>query len=291
MYLVAMRHGLRATLFSLVLIGIAAPATAMDVAPVPGNNATKDTPKGTAKTAPKAKNTAPLPAPDRVEISVPYPNAGMYLYRGIYGSFAGGRSREADTSAAKEWQGPLFQWQGEVGYFYTPWFSAGVGFRINAGSPSDSNLTVENRYFLTTRAHKAWPRIAGYVGMRFGVDDVNFSLRSEDTLDLGEPFRETNAAMGLEAGLGWKFSRYAGFTLGQRMDVSLVRQSADNPHRALNFMTQPGIAVDMVRVNPALGDHVKALYLLTEFQFGQSLPERGDWTRQFAWITGLSLAF
>lgn len=282
-----MRHALRAALVSCVLSGPAARAPAMDavdLAPVAGGH-------GASKPAEKAKKTAPAPAAHRVEISIPYPNAGMYLYRGIYGSFAGGRSRDADTAAGSEWQNPLFQWQGEVGYFYTEYFSAGVGFRINAGSPADSNLTVENRYFLTLRGHKAWARAAAYLGMRFGVDDVNFSLRTADTLDLSEPLRETNTAVGLESGLGWKISRHVGLTLGQRMDVSLVRQSVDNPHRALNFMTQPGIAIDMLRVKPALGDHVKAFYLLTEFQFGQSLPERGDWTRQFAWITGLSIAF
>ena len=228
---------------------------------------------------------------DRVEISIPYPNAGMYLYRGIYGSFAGGRSREADTASAKGWQDPLFQWQGEVNYYYTPWFSGGVGFRINAGAPSDSQQTVENRYFLLTRFHKAWPRAAVYAGARLGVDDVNFSLRPRDTLNLVEPLRETNAGLGLEAGLGWKFVRYAGFTLGQRMDISLVRQHAENPNRGLNFMTQPGFALDMVRIRPELYEHVKAFYLLTEMQFGQSLSESGDWRYQFAWIVGLSLAF
>jgi hypothetical protein len=282
-----MRHALRAALLSCVLSGLAVRAPAMDAVDLAPAAFRYDA----SKPAAKAKKAEPSPAPGRVEISVPYPNAGMYLYRGIYGSFAGGRSRDADTASGREWQNPLFQWQGEVGYFYTRYFSAGVGFRINAGSPADSNLTVENRYFLALRGHKAWPRAAAYLGMRVGVDDVNFSLRSEDTLDLSEPLRETNTALGLESGLGWKVSRYVGLTLGQRMDVSLVRQSADNPHRALNFMTQPGIAVDMLRVKPALGDHVKAFYLLTEFQFGQSLPERGDWTRQFAWITGLSLAF
>lgn len=242
-----------------------------------------------------ARGVAPeLSAPPpsrRVEISIPYPNASMYLYRGIYGSFAGGRAREADTAAAQTWQDPLFQWQGEVGYFYTEWFSGAVGFRINAGAPSDSQQTVENRYYVSTRFHKAGPRAAGYAGLRLGVDDVNFSLRTRDSTDLTRPFRETNAAVGLEAGGGWKFSRYAGFTLGQRLGVSLVRQSADNPHRGLTFVTQPGVAVDMVRVNPALGRHVKAFYLLTEFQFGQVLSETGGWHKQIAWITGLSIAF
>jgi hypothetical protein len=300
MYLVLMRHGFRPglrvvpLLISLVLCHSAAAVSASSGA---GESAARDNPNGgsSAKTtpAPKKKKPArvPLPPPDRVEISIPYPNAGMYLYRGIYASFAGGRSYQADTASAKGWQDPLFQWQGEVGYFYREWFSGGAGFGINAGAPSDSQQTVQNRYYLITRFHHAFPRAAGYVGLRLGMDDVNFALQSSDTADLGEPLRETNAAVGLEAGGGWKFSRYGGLTLGQRMDVSLVRQSAKSPNRAVTFMTQPGLAIDMVRVHPLLGTNVKAFYLLTELQFAQSLSESGEWTQQFAWITGLSLAF
>lgn len=261
------------------LAALAAPAAAQ-----------KTSPRPTATQAPAAERPAPPPLA-RVEVSVPYPNAGMYLYRGIYGSFAGGGSREADTASAGEWRDALFQWQGEVGYFYTSWFSGGVGFRINAGAPSDSQQVVKNRYFLLTRLHKAWPKAAVYAGMNLGVDDVNFSLSSVDTGTLAEPFRETNAGLGFEAGGGWKFSRHVSATLGQRMDVSLVRQSADNPHRALNFMTQPGLALDLLRVSPALGSNVKALYLLGELQVGHTLSEQGSWRRQFAWITGLSVAF
>ena len=227
----------------------------------------------------------------RVEVSIPYPNAGMYLYRGIYGSFAGGGSRERDSSAVDAWREPLFQWQGEVGYFYTEWFSGGFGFRINAGAPSDSQQTVKNRYFLLTRIHKAWPSAAVFGGIHLGVDDVSFSLSSGDTAVLTKPLRETNAGLGFEVGGGWKFSRYVGATLGQRMDVSLVRQSAGNPHRTVNFMSQPGLALDLLRVHPPLGAHVKALYVFSELQFGRTLTEHGLWTRQFAWITGLSAAF
>jgi hypothetical protein len=97
--------------------------------------------------------------------------------------------------------------------------------------------------------------------------------------------------VGMALGYGWKFSRYAGFTLGQRADVSLVRQNPSSPHRALNFLTQPGLALDVVRVFPSLGENVKAFYLFSELQFGQTLPERGDWIRQDSWIVGVSLGF
>jgi hypothetical protein len=248
-----------------------------------------------AQAAPRAPVTKPAPpnTPQKqlVEVSIPYPNAGIYLYRGIYGSFAGGLSREADTTSGKEWQDALFQWQGEVGYFYTSFFSGGIGFRINAGAPSDSQQIVKNRYFLLARVHKAWPKAAAYAGLNLGVDDVNFSLNSSDTGTFAEPFQETNAGLGFEVGGGWKFSPYVAATLGQRMDISLVRQSADNPYRALNFVTQPGLTLDLLRVHSVLGTNVKALYLLTECQFGQSLTEQGTWRDQFAWVMGLSVAF
>jgi len=244
---------------------------------------TGDAPETRTDKAPRLQNS--------VEVSIPYPNAGIYLYRGIYGSFAGGRSRDADTAATKKWQEPLFQWQGEVGYFYTDWFSGGIGFRINAGAPTDSQQIVKNRYFLITRVHKAWPRAAAYAGMTLGVDDVNFSLSPSDTGTLAEPFTQTNAGLGFEVGGGWKITRPLGVTLGQHLDFSLVRQSADNPHRAINFTTQPGLALDLIRVHPALGTNVKAFYLLTELQYGRTFSEVGDWRRQLAWITGLSVAF
>jgi hypothetical protein len=234
---------------------------------------------------PKLVPAKALPAPDRVEVSIPYPNAGMYMYRGIYASFAGGQSRNDAESD------PLFQWQGEAGYYYTPWFSGGVGFRINAGSPSDESQRVDNRYFLLTSFHKAWPRAAGYAGLRIGVDDVTFSLKSNDTLDLSDRLSEQHVGVGVGLGAGWKFSRLWGATLGQRLDASLVRQNAANPYRALNLMTQPGIALDLLRLNPQLENNVKAFYLLSEVQVGQSLSENGDWSQSFAWILGMSIAF
>src|SRR5690606_1930552 len=124
-----------------------------------------------------------LRPPERVSVSIPYPNAGVYLHRGIYGSVAGGRwaSQMPDSASSRTiWQDPLYHWQGELGYFYTHWFSGGVGFRINAGSPGDELQTVKTRYFVMLRLHKSWPRSAAYLGARVGVDDVNFTLLPKD---------------------------------------------------------------------------------------------------------------
>ena len=240
--------------------------------------------------APVVKKGKVFAKPQRVEVSIPYPNAGMYLYRGIYGSFAGGRYQATDSAGPRD---PLFQWQGEVVYFYTDWFSSGMSYKINAGEPSDSSQEVKNRYILVARFHKAWPTAAVYTGFNLGVDDVTVSLTpSTDTVSaLTEPLKETNASLGLEVGGGWKFSYYVGATLGQRMDVSLVRQNESDRNRALNFHTSPGLALDVLKLAPSLREQVKGLYWLAEVQFGQQLLESGTWRRDFAWITGVSLAF
>ena len=240
--------------------------------------------------APVLKKGAVFPKPQRVEVSIPYPSAGMYLYRGIYGSFAGGRYQATDSSGPRD---PLFQWQGEIVYYYTDWFSSGMSYKINAGEPSDSSQEVKNRYILVARFHKAWPTAAVFVGLNLGVDDVTVSLTpSTDTVNaLVEPLKETNASVGVEAGGGWKFSKYVGATLGQRMDVSLVRQNESDRNRALNFRTSPGVALDILKMAPSLREQVKGLYGLFEVQFGQQLLESGTWRRDIAWITGISLAF
>lgn len=273
--------------FGLALALASAPAEAFsDLAPRAENAGVRIGGKSLAP--------GPLTAPDRIEVSIPYPNAGMYLHRGIYGSFAGGRNyvQYEDTAlTARPWQDALFQWQGEIGYYYTEWFSAGVGFRIVAGSPNDDQQTVKNRYYLLTRFHKAWPRSAMYLGARLGTDDVSFTLLNDDTTGVGGKLRESNISLGLTYGYGWKFSRYAGFTFGESVDESLVPQNPGSPHRTINFLSQPGLALDVVRVFPSLGEYVKAFYLLSEFQAGQSLSERGRWVQQYSWILGTSMGF
>ncbi len=273
MYLPTMPARLIATLSLAVTSALAAPAVSRP--PVPASE--------------------PSRPPVRVAVSIPYPNAGVFMHRGIYGSFAGGRwkGQAADTATGDPvWQDPLYQWQGELGYFYTHWFSGGVGFRINAGSPNDELQTVKNRYFVMLRVHRSWPSAAVYLGARVGVDDVSFALLAkDDTTGLGGRLSESNAGVGLAFGSGWKFSRHLSATFGQRVDVSLVRQNPDNPHRTLEFLSQPGLALDLVKVFPSLGENLKAFYLFTEWQAGQTLSERGDWLRQSSWITGLSMGF
>ena len=271
---------------SRLLSVLLASALAWSVAPA-RSQTTKTAPVKKPAPKPPVKRVVP-PARSQVEISIPYPNAGMYLYRGIYGSFTGGRFHETDSTAVETWKDPIFQWQGEVSYFYTDWFSSGFGFKINSGETQGRQF-VENRYFLLGRFHKAWRRAAVYSGINLGVNDVSVSLSSVDTLGFDEPLQETNAAIGLETGGGWKFSKYVGATLGQRVDVSIAPRVSGK--RAISFHTQPGLALDMTRVAPSLRESVKALYILGEGQFGQQLTDEGDWGRDFAWIVGISLAF
>jgi hypothetical protein len=281
---------------SAVLFGLALASAGLAADPVAGEGVSDVAADAATRVDSRslASRLAKLTPPDRIEVSIPYPNAGMYLHRGIYGSFAGGEfaTQVPDSLTGKiHWEEALYHWQGEIGYFYTEWFSGGVGFRIDAGSPNDDQQTVKNRYYLLARFHKSWPRAAMYLGGRVGTDDVSFALLSDDTTGVGDRLRESNLGVGFSFGYGWKFTRHLGVTFGQRADISLVRQNPSSPHRAVEFLSQPGLALDLVRVFPALGDNVKAFYLLTEAQLGQSLPERGKMTRQAAWIFGTSMAF
>ncbi len=219
--------------------------------------------------------------------SIPYPNGSMYLEHGIEGSFSGGWYHNYGDTLG------LYQWQGAVEYYYTPWFSGGVGFKMNAGEPSDSTQTVLNRFFLIGRVHKAWNQAAVYTGAQFGFDNLNISLQSpSDSVGFFRaPLVETNASFAWEWGLGWKFSRFAGATLGQRIELSLVGQNIDNVEGSVNMRTLPGVAVDLLALFPPLRETVKAFYLFNEYQFGRLFLESGSHTRDFAWILGSNLAF
>ena len=223
----------------------------------------------------------------RHETSIPYPNGGMYLRRGIHGAFSGGRHKNQGEA-----QG-LYQWQGEMGYFYTPWLSGGIGFKMNAGEPSDSVQKVKNRFFIMGRFHyKPLSRISGYFGTQVGVDDLNVSLSPvADSGNFREPLRETNAGMDFELGLGWKLTRHFGLTFAQRLELSLVGEESQNPESAVNFRSLPGVALDLLPFFPTLGETVKALHVFTELQFGKLIRASDSRSRDFAWIGGVSLAF
>jgi hypothetical protein len=224
-------------------------------------------------------------APLRYQSAIPYPNGALYLRRCIHGAFSGGRYRNYGEDQS------LYQWQGEMGYFYTPWLSGGFGFKMNAGEPSDSTQKVKNRFFIIGRAHHSWKQAAGYFGAQIGLDDLNVSLTPlADSGNFREPLRETNAGLDLEFGLGWKFSRYVGATLGQRLELSLVGEE-QNPESAVNFRGMPGLALDMLPLFPGLRETVKAFHVFSELQVGRLIRENVSRRQDFAWVIGASLAF
>jgi len=142
------------------------------------------------------------------------------------------------------------------------------------------------------RFHKAWPKFAGYLGIQLGVDDLNLSLTPLDTLNFQEPLRQINAGLAIDYGLGWKFSRYVAATFGQRFEASLVGEATENPEQgSINFRTLPGLTLDILELKPSLRSNVKALYIFAETQFGQLVLENRSKRTDFAWITGVSLAF
>lgn len=218
--------------------------------------------------------------------STPYPGGALYLSRGIAGAFLGGQTRNMGEDQS------LFQWQGEVAYFYTPWFSAGAGFLVTAGEPSDTAQKVHNRYFLHVRFHKAWNGLAIYAGPRIGLDNLNVLTGSSNTDSLVRvPIQNTNAGLGFDVGGGWKFSRWVGLTFGGAAEYSLVGEENSLFGNNLNIHLLPGLAFDILAFSDHLRELVPALYITLEYQSGFLLFERGQHRREEAGIGGISLAF
>jgi hypothetical protein len=220
-------------------------------------------------------------------LSIPYPNGAIYLSRGISGAFLGGKHHNLGDPQS------LFQWQGEIGYFYTPWFSGGAGYKIIAGEPSNTEQKIVNRYFLLTRFHKAWNRVAIYAGPQLALDNLNVLSGAQTASDsvLRAPIKNTNAGLGLDLGLGWKFSRWVGFTMGSNVQYSLVGEEDSKNNNALNLHILPGFAVDILSFTETLRELVPAMYVTVEFQEGFLLFEKSGHRNDQAAIMGIGLAF
>lgn len=235
----------------------------------------------------------PIPAQDRPAFrevrSVPYPSGALYLRKGITGAFLGGKYRNLGEDKS------LYQWQGEVGYFYTPWFSAGLAFKINAGEPSETEQKVLNRYYANVRFHKAWTRASIYAGPQIGVDNLNIlsGPPPEDTLDkvIRDPINNTNMGLGIEAGLGWKVSRWGGVTLGTITEYSLVDDEKSIFGNDLNLRLVPGVAVDVLAFTDTLRELVPALYVTLEAHLGFLVLQHDRRNTDRAFLMGVGLAF
>lgn len=228
-------------------------------------------------------------APLREVRSIALPGGSMHLRQGIIGGFLGGKYRNPGENKS------LYQWQGEAAYFYKPWLSGGASFKIIAGEPSDVEQKVQNRYFINLRFHKAWPTLGLYAGPQLGLENLNILTGAPgvDTLAeaIKEPFRNTNASLGLEMGGGWKFSRWVGLTMGSLAEYSLVGRPGTTFGDNLNIRLSPGIAVDLLAFTDNLRKVVPALYLHVEGQVGFLLFERAERNTDQAILMGIGLAF
>lgn len=217
--------------------------------------------------------------------SIPYPNGAIYLRRGLTGAFLGGKHRNPGEDLS------LYQWQGEMGYFYTPWFSGGVGFKITAGEPSDSAQKIFNRYFLNVRLHHSWSAAAMYLGAQLGMGNLNILKSSSKKNEIQTPIQNTKPTLGLDLGGGWKFSRFLGATLGSNLEYSLVDEEGVGTTNALNLHLNPGISLDILAFTETLRELVPAFYVNLEYQGGFLIFEKSDLKQDHATVLGVGFAF
>jgi hypothetical protein len=253
---------------------------------------------GATETAGAPKRIPDVVGPVFHEVrSIPYPNGALYVNQGLNGAFLGGKHRNKGEEQS------LFQWQGELGYYYSPHISGGVGFRITAGEPVDNDQAkaqkIFNRYFINLRFHQAWDDLALYVGPQLGVGNLNILTdSSSDTtktaignVPFSDKITNTKPTLGLDAGGGWKFSRYLGATLGGNLEYSLVDEEGVGTTNALNLHLNPGLSLDILSFTDTLRELVPAFYLYVEFQFGFLIFEKTGHREDQTAVMGLGLAF
>lgn len=267
----------RAALFLLLLGGL-----------IPGRSlaGTIEGPQGTAGEAPVAPlPELPIDSIRAAEVrSVPYPNGAMYLDHGIAGAFMGGKR-------GVHGENNLFQWQGELSYYYTPYFSGGLSFRIIAGEPTDTKQTIFNRYFAHARFHKAWDRFAIYAGPQIGVGNINILTDSIAHKKVFEPLKNTKPTLGLDFGGGWKATHYFGATLGANAEYSFVDEVDVGTTNAINLHISPGISLDVIALTDSLKNLVPAFYVYAEFQSGFLISQGSGQRQDQAYVMGVGLAF
>jgi hypothetical protein len=231
------------------------------------------------------EDAEPIRSAERIIRSIAYPNGALYMSRGLTGAFLGGKHKNLGEDQS------LYQWQGELGYYYTPYFSGGVGFKITAGEPSNLAQKIFNRYFLNVRLHKAWDKVALYSGLQVGMGNLNILTGSPSDSLIQAPIKNTKPTLGLDLGGGWKFNKYLGFTLGNNLEYSLVDEEGVGVSNALNIHVNPGLALDLLAFTDSLHELVPALYFYIEFQRGILIFEKKDKREDQAGVMGLGLAF
>jgi hypothetical protein len=246
----------------------------------------------------QSKNQDLPPKPETTDLTapevhaIPYPNGALYLNRGISAAFMGGKHQNVGEEQN------LYQWQGEIGYFYRPWFSGGLGFKITAGEPSSREQKIINRYFINTRFHKAWDKVAIYAGPQLGLNNLN--LLTDSTTDttgvipiprIGDQIKNTKPTLGLDLGGGWKFNRILGFTLANHIEYSLVNEEGVGSTNVLNVHLNPGVSLDVLAFTHTLKELIPAMFLNAELQGGFLLFEEKKKSKDWAMVGGIGLAF
>jgi hypothetical protein len=229
------------------------------------------------------EDAEPVRSAGRIIQSIAYPNGALYMSRGITGAFLGGKHKNLGEDLS------LYQWQGELGYYYTPYFSGGAGFKITAGEPSDSAQKIFNRYFINVRLHRAWDKVAVFAGLQLGMGNLNILTGSPS--DSLIKIDNTKPTLGLDLGGGWKFSKYVGLTLGNNLEYSLVDEEGVGVSNALNIHVNPGLAVDLLAFADSMRELVPALYFYVEFQRGILVFEKKNKREDQAGVMGFGLAF
>ncbi len=237
-----------------------------------------------AKNKDSLQYTAPLK-------TIPYPSGALYIDQGLCGAFMGGKVQTDGDSKS------LFQWQGEMSYYYVPYFSGGFGFRIRAGEPSDSAQIILNRYFLLMRFHFTTNNFAFFIGPKIGVDNLNViqdtTLKTSPTKILNPLLENNNVSFALDLGGGINFYKWFGLTLGSNIEYSRLlfgNQTIDGDN-TLNIHLSPGVAFNLLNLSPSLHKVVPAINLYIEYQKGFLLLAQKNRATDDAWVGGLGLAF
>ncbi len=220
--------------------------------------------------------------------SVPYPNSNIYLGRGLAtGIMIGKNWRESDKYG-------LWQWSGDIAFYYGPHFSGGANGLINAGQPRDSFDIVENKYFLFIKLHQAWLRHALYAGFHLGIDN-------QISVDHNEKQEDFSPSLRIDAGWGWKFSRMLGLTLGSENRYSFkfedqgagIWRGGIGARHAWQSQVKPGLSVDILYFFPHLRESVGAFYMSSQLELGfwhqDDFLNRKD--QSLAFMLGSSLGF